>query len=504
MSTSPHITRTVPLGILACLGVLITIPARADTVDWLFLKNARNVFQATEKLGVMNIAVLNFSVRQPNGHVDFRSGVANVDLARRLENTLILANNPDTPLLVLTGSGEAARHLPAQTTWKTAEGRAALASLDKLPLAWDVKQTLRPEAFVTGELAFSADYRNVTMTLYGFTAKQPKTLQKLLVLSGAPGDQPQAIPADRGLLAMAGIGYVISNIPERSRNQTDVAAQKSAAQAFTNPDGFLQLADASPVRLEFLINGRPIKLYSDPLHPGVGKFVPSAFDPKRGDEITFRLTNTSDKDTYAALLAVNGRNTNSLNPDACHLIDAPPHRHRMWVLEPAQKFEIHGFYENLDGKYRKFEVLNAAESEANFNLMSDLYRGLVTLHVFRSKPPITPPDPATPPTPEAVQEEAILMDASTITMGVGGVSVQTIRNAGTLEAAQKALADKTNTQIRVDGTLQVDPYKTQLVSRGLIVDGQILESAGPIKRVNFNLDPAPIAYLRIRYYDRPQ
>ncbi|MCZ2344094.1 MAG: hypothetical protein LC104_20215 [Bacteroidales bacterium] len=501
MNTSSRITWRMPPWILACLGVFCTVPAPADTVDWVFLKNAPQIFSATEKLGVSDVAVLNFSIRRPDGQVDFRSGVANIDLARRLENTLILANNDKAPLMVLTGSGEAARKLPANTTWKTVEGRKTLATIGKLPIAWDSTNSALPQAFVTGELAFSADYRSITITLYGFTAQQPAELKSLLVLNGYSQEQPQTIPTDRGVLAMAGIGYVISHIPESSRNQTDVAAQKSAAEAFAHSDGFKQLAGASPIRLEFLINGQPIKLYSDPLHPGVGKFVPSALDPKRGDEVAFRLTNTSDKDTYAALLAVNGRNTNSLNPDACHLNEAPPHQHRMWVLEPGQTFDILGFYESTDGKYRKFEVLNATESEANFNLMSDLYRGLVTLHVFQNKPPMTPPDPA--PRQEEVQKEAIFLDASTITLGMGGASVNTIRNTQDLKKAQEELAKRANVILN-NGSFQADPHKTQLVSRGLIVDGQVLESAGPIKRISFDLDPAPIAFLRIRYYDRPQ
>src|SRR5690606_5916583 len=120
----------------------------------------------------------------------------------------------------------------------------------------------------------------------------------------------------------------------------------------------------------------------------------------------------------------------------------------------AQKVDIMGFYESTDGKYRKFEVLNDTESEANFNLMSDLYRGLVTMHVFRNKPPTVKPDPTDlaprPQPPEVIEQEAILIDASTITMGVGGVSVKAIRTAGSLQAAQEALASKTSVQIRND------------------------------------------------------
>ena len=501
MPTYVTTTRVRTYGAVAAVVLAVAGPGRADQIDNALAVNARTVFAAVGKLGVEQVAVLNFAVRPPEGESDFRSGLANVDLARRLENALILANDPDAPLFVLTDAGLAARKLPAGTTWKTAEGRAALATIGELPLAWDVSQKLKPEGFVTGELAFGPDCTTATLTVYGFTAEHPDKLVRLAVVGGMIDDKPAAIPADRGVLAMAGIGYVAASVPDAGPDGPDAAARRTAAKALRDKDGYALLADDCPVKLTFVVNGEAVRLRPDPAKPGAGAFVSSAVDPKRGDEVSVRLENTSPTQTYAVLLAVNGENTNALGGGPTHLNDRPAKDHRMWLIDPLGSATVHGFYTDPDGNYKKFEVLGESESEANFNVMSDAYRGLITMHVYRKRPAVvakTPPDTADPNPPVE------FVDAATITMGVGGKMVKDVRAAGSLRAAQKLLADKSGV-VASAGGFRADPVKANLlVSRGLIVEGGTTAADGEITKVDFGIDPDPVAYLSVRYYDKPQ
>ena len=252
---SNHLVRTVGLAVVVICSTGNW--CRADQVDRILTANAGPIFKAVQSLNVENVAVLNFAVSHPGGKDNFRSGLANVDLARRLENCLLLANDVENPLFVLTGAGQAARDLPASTTWKTKNGRAALAGLPRLPLAWDVSQRLSPEGFVTGELTFAEDCSTVTLTFYGFTIAKPEKLVELIVLGNGDGDDRRPIPADRGVLAMAGIGYVATSVPEQGSTELDAAARRTAAKSLTDDDGFALLSGDAPVKLEFRIGGNP-------------------------------------------------------------------------------------------------------------------------------------------------------------------------------------------------------------------------------------------------------
>ena len=500
---SKHLIRTV--GVVVVVICSTANLCRADQVDRILTANAGPIFKAVRSLDVENVAVLNFAVSHPGGKDNFRSGLANVDLARRLENCLLLANDVENPLFVLTGAGQAARDLPADTTWKSKDGRAALAGLPRLPLAWDVSQRLNPEGFVTGELTFAEDCSTVTLTLYGFSVDKPQKLVELIVLGDGDGDDRRPIPADRGVLAMAGIGYVATSVPEKGATELDAAARRTAAKSLTDDDGFALLSGDAPVKLEFRIGGQPVPLRPDPANPGVGRYLPQGVDPKRGDTISFGLTNTSATETYAVLLAVNGVNTNCLSDKSSHLNDRPPQDHRMWLLGPLESAEIDGFYTDAEGTVKKFQVLGDTESEANFSLMSDAYRGLITMHVFRKLPPPTPPKTGDDPAVVPNEPPAEFVDASTITLGVGGSTVDDVRTAGSPAVAKAKVASATGVKFAAGGGLGPDPRKSnELAMRGLIVDGETTNSGAVINKVKFNIDPAPIAYLSVRYYDKPQ
>src|SRR5438477_4668630 len=151
-------TRFLPALVIA--AVFSTTPARADVVDRALVRNAPDIARAVRALKADYVAVLKFAVKVGDRPATFDAGLANTQLAHKLENLLVLTYDPDHPVIVLTGAAGKAAALPAGTTWRDADGRKRLATLAGLPMAWDDKQSLAPDAFVTGELHVAADLQS--------------------------------------------------------------------------------------------------------------------------------------------------------------------------------------------------------------------------------------------------------------------------------------------------------------------------------------------------------
>lgn len=488
--------------------------ARADQIDRALVYDGAAVTQAVRGLGAEKVAVLKFDVKTATQASNFQAGLANAKLAQKLENLLILTNNPKDPLFVLSDAAEASASLPPNATWRTPEGRAALAKLKKLPLAWDSSQALNPDGFVTGELAIAPDGATTTVTLYGFTAAHPTELRKLHTVAPPPaaGRQPLALASDRSILALAGISYAVSHAGS-GRAVADKAAAAQASRQFTEPTSFTRAVKEGPVRLDVVVNGEVVDITADADHPGGGRFSRSNMkEPKEGDVITFRLTNTSDTRTYAVLLAVNCRNTNSLGKESS-LNNRDAKDQELWVLGPKEAVSIKGFYTDRDqGSVEEFRVLGDQQSKSMYTLMSGEYRGLITMYVFgeRSEKVATTPTPSKPKSPNPkvdeppapkfatgpVEKEEV--EISMLSLGMGG-STTDVQNSGSLEKAQQKLAAKANVTVGENGRIEPDASKMAM-DRGLIVPGTKRTGDGPIQAVPFKLDPNPLSFVQMRYY----
>jgi hypothetical protein len=512
---------------LLAVGLLaVAAPAaRADAIDRALVRNSTDIMAKVRGLKASTVAVLKFEVKFGDKVASFDAGPANTKLAQKLENLLILANDPRHKLFVVADAGEAAATAAAKAgspfTWRTDAGRAMFCELPALPLAWDKSQALRPDAFVTGTLELNADLTEAKVTLHGFTRSNPADLVTLLTVSGASGMEPaKPLHTDRSVLALAGVAFAVGAMPASSRKADDAAARQArdlfaAGQAGNTERVFAAIAQQSPVRLEVLLNGQAVPVRADDV-PGGGRVVWPAGGVGPNDAVEFRLTNAGTTDRFAVLLAVNGRNTNARNPeDDLNVRDGRDQR--KWVLDPGESIRIRGFYTDLSGNHHPFSVLSAGESERLFGLMSPRFRGRISMLVYGERPEKSPTDtgprvevPQPGKAPEKIEpkptevvkpeEQKEEVEAALLSLGLGDGGLERVRAAGSLEKAQEELRRKTYTS-GTNGQLAIDPnVLDKYRHRGLIVPSEQRRSDGPIKTVDFRLAPLPVASLDIKYY----
>ena len=361
------------------------MPARADGVDLLFMRNAETIAGKVRALQSKRVAVLKFAVKVGDGPARFDAGLANAKLAQKLENALLLARTDDDPML-LTGAAAKAKDLPADTTWQTPEGRAALAHMKGLPLAWDAKQQLSPDLFVSGELAFPKDAAGARLTLYAFTKADPAKLLTIYETRESP-DAPPALPSDRNLMSLAGMSFSLDH-PAANRIDGDKFAMQQVVAGLKGENAFAKAVQNSPIQLTILARGkgaptsddRAMIPETDPKAPGGGRIA----TPREGDQLTLRLKNAHPTKRFAVVLAVNGKNTNATSKNhELNSLDAK--EQKMWVLDPKEEITLRGFSTDAAGGYDPFTVLDDATSEKLFPLMGELYRGLITMHVFAER-----------------------------------------------------------------------------------------------------------------------
>ena len=169
--------------------VAVAIPARADVIDLAFVRDQAAIGKAVKSLNAERVAVLKFEVQIGDRPATFDAGLANAKLPQKLENLLVVSNDTADPLLILTGAADKADKLPPTTTWRDEAGRKALAGLTGLPLFWDEKQKLSPDALLCGQLRVAADFSTAAVTLYAFTKANPLELKTIYTSPTTPAAQ---------------------------------------------------------------------------------------------------------------------------------------------------------------------------------------------------------------------------------------------------------------------------------------------------------------------------
>jgi len=489
------------LSIVAGLAVaLFVVPAaKADQIDRTLVRNADDITKAVRSLGGERVAVLKFDVTVGGKPSEFQAGLANVKLAQKIENLLILTNDPKAPLFILSDAGVAASKLPAKTTWRDAEGRKALCGLKGLPLAWDDSQKLTPDSFITGELQIDADYKSAKIVIYGFTAAKPEELKTLYTTpKDSSNPAKPGIVTDRGFLALAGVSFALGNVP---KNRGD--GDKNALFQAASKTSFGQTAAQSPIKLQMIVDEKPVAPQTDSAYSGNGSVQLQLPDPTKGSTVSFRLENPSKDKTYGVLLAVNGRNTNSL--DKNYNLDSKDAKdHRLWILGPGEKVSIKGFYTDAKtGDYDPFKVIDNDKSPLEYSMMSGEFRGLITMHVFGERTEPTSSDTGLPKTSgptdptSPVNEE---VELSVVSLGVGGTASSEVRSAGSLDKAKKKMEELAGVRTAPNGALNPDPEKVSKTEKGLIVPSESRQLDGKIEAVQFKMDTNCVAFLQIRYY----
>ncbi len=428
---------------VAVLAVLAsTAPARADHIDRVVVRDSAALVAAVTDLKAKNVAVLKFRVQEGDSAPDLRTGGATgVEMQNRIQNILVLTLDEQKPAFTLLGStGEAAAAASAKEKklidWTTEEGRKKLFDL-KLPVVWDAAATATPDAFVTGTVRVSKDYRAVWVDVVAFTRDNPEKVRTLLTLSE---DKERGILADRSMLASLGQTFATSRDLKptgkaRDLIAPDISASDDVAKRKTEGE---KAAPPGAVKLDVLLDGQAVPYKPDPSNPAQFCLTEPG---KPGQQVTFRLKNTH-ANKLAVLLCVNGRNTIAVADESLSNPNKPRAKFSMWILEPGIEYSILGFLTDTKGTHTKIEVLKEDESAALYDALSPAVRGKLQLFVYGPKPPpvdVHKPD-GTEPIPG--KDTETLKDESWGAAGLAS-SGNALGDTKTIIAAKKKLLEQT-------------------------------------------------------------
>ena len=131
------------LGLILAAWASGPTAARADNIDLALLDEAPKIMAYLHKQGYKNVGVLEFRVQKGKEHADFGTGTLNSNMATRLENALILLDDPADPIGVVRDASQHALSRDKKATYLTADGRKALMAAS-YPLAWG-KEVVKPD-----------------------------------------------------------------------------------------------------------------------------------------------------------------------------------------------------------------------------------------------------------------------------------------------------------------------------------------------------------------------
>lgn len=336
-------------GLLLTAAVVALGPsfARADNLDKELVKKAPEILSHLQKQGYKNVGVLKFMVKKGKSDLSFNSGAINHNLATRLENALILADDPEKPIGIIRDATTAAAAADPKHTHLTQEGRTSLFKIS-YPLAWG-NQKVSADAFLSGVVVLSPDMKETTVQLVLFDRKSAK----LEDLKSAA----IKVSTDRSILADSGQSFVLS---KRSMTKRDGFDEEAAANSATL-DGTNPTPTPTPgssifdtyLKLEVKYDGQAQTMTPDSASGGEFKMSP---DPREGQKIEFVLNNTSGQ-RLGVLLKINGKSAFGQQDDE-------DDRCALWILEPSAAATIRGFYDEASKKVDIFKVLSDEESRS--------------------------------------------------------------------------------------------------------------------------------------------
>jgi hypothetical protein len=327
---------------------------RADNLDLELARQAPRIMEHLRQKGYRDVGVLTFRVQEGDKEAANRGTLISGNLADRLEQALILAIDPERPLNVIADARKTARAKWPDASYGTPNDRKRLFDL-KYSLPLDrTDRFVSADAFVTGKVSISPDYAKTTVTVEAFDKAQPEKFFNLLTFD---------VPTDRLLLADLGKGFSISRryVREMSSDELAVASLKQKTPA------------EPPVKVTLRYDNQPQSLQRQ---GGFGQW--SVAEPGAGQEVVFDVENvTSEK--LAIILTVNGVNT------AYEERGLTPEQMWRWVLKPAERCQIKGFYQKDHQNYRPIRGLSDEESIQKAGAFADS-AGLIHVYVFRADP----------------------------------------------------------------------------------------------------------------------
>lgn len=359
---------------LATVAALVGAPAvvRADNLDKELMNKSQALFAELQKRGCQNVGVLKFMVKKGKGEPSFNAGALNHNIASRLENALILANDPNKPIGIIRDATAVALAQAPKATYGTAAGREELFKVS-YPLAWG-KDKVNADAFLTGLVELSADMQTTTINIAYFDRKATK-LQDL---------EKFTVKTDRNILVDSGQSFALAkrSLMKRGPIEDLEKASAEAAQNLDNSDGKSTTTDPNTTtepnalfRMVVIADGKVVDQVRDPSNPGEHKLT-SNINP--GQTVELKITNLIDE-KLGVVLKVNGEST--INKETATMDQCT-----RWILEPKGEYVVRGFYMDKPGggtNLEKFKVV----AEGDFGPRT----GFIDLAFFRNGQAPVPP-----------------------------------------------------------------------------------------------------------------
>jgi hypothetical protein len=353
---------------LALAGLALPAPlARANPIDLELKQLGPMILEYCQAKGWKNVGVLKFRVQMGKGAAGWNAGQLNSIMALRLENVLILANDADHPIGITRNASAVAMQQSPKVDYLTAAGRQQLLQ-GTYPLAWG-KQRVKVDAFLTGLVTISPDYKKTTVQIEVFDHKDP-VLRPLALGKGEMAGF--TVGTDRTTVADLSRTFYLSSRPvevEDKAGEEEMLAQLQKEKEVAKPkDDRLPFDEL--LQFKVFYDDKEVKA----VRVGDTFRIPS---PKKGQKVYFTLTSRAGADEQlGVVLLVNGINT--FRKETLK----PPGQYSKWVLaKPGMTYYVRGFYPTL-AKAEPFEILPEEES-ANYPLADSTRRGQIELHLFR-------------------------------------------------------------------------------------------------------------------------
>jgi hypothetical protein len=373
------------------VGLLCAVAAplaRAGQLDEDLLKKGGHVLLYLNDKGYRNVGVLPFQVKKGYRPASFEGAPVAMNLTTRLENTLILSQDPagKTLGIIRNAAGSASR---AQVgAYRTNPVAFRKLFVQDYPLAWGNRK-VKADVFLTGTVINSGkDRSRTTVVIEAFDAKSMKAgkllKEKVCELT---------FPTDRAMLSDLGYAWSLSPTVLRrgfSAGQRDQVALRQVTRRDEQGDNSPR-PDESQANTPVNIAGFSFEIYYNnakqpitPLSEGQpGSKAPLYQVPPAppGADIVMVLTRQDESQKMlGAVLKVNGKSTWQLE-------DGENIQCRKWLYGPDRKGQpdrFLGFYMDTEGRnLRKFKVLTPEESADRARELGNRV-GWIDIEVFAS------------------------------------------------------------------------------------------------------------------------
>lgn len=342
------------------LGGWVGLPvlARADNIDKMLIgRIADEIMNNLRQQKYENVGVLKFQVKLANRPPSFDVGLLNTNMATRLENALILANDEKKPIGITRNASQVAARTQKINSLNPEDCKTLFQAT--YPLAWGDKE-VSVDAFLTGVVELSGDLKDATVKIRSFDQKNPQP-QDMLNFK---------VKTDRSILSDTGMSFslVKRDLKVKVRgDHLDTEAVEDAEQRLEGKPRPNDSAVENLLDLQVYYNGTPQKVIVD--NETGSRKIP---EPPAKAAIYFTV---KSKERIGLVLRINGINT--LNMEGS---DRQVEECSKWVLEPGKEYTIKGFYMS-DNRVLPFQVV----SPQGLTSLDPERLGLIEAAVFREE-----------------------------------------------------------------------------------------------------------------------